>query len=144
MNFILDSKPKWLHEDFLNDEKFESRTNFPLWRCFIKGVTDKHVLLTFIPASVRDLTLLNSPIQQNQSITNQNLILPIFVYDCSSTMLINSFINSPNHVEKKLKDIVEDRTCKGIKGVGYQDDCLKDTDECLKKANGDQDKIEGL
>lgn len=112
-------------------ENFKESTN-PQWRCFIKGVSITHVILTFIPASLKDLKHLvnfdscnypNFNFNDNESertssrgsscsdvpvnATN-NLTFPIYVYDCPLSLLVDAYINGVESNNIQNRDIYED------------------------------------
>lgn len=85
------------------------------WRCFIKGISPTHIILTFVPASLQDLKALigfdtqlptqsddaagerTSSRESNYSdvpinVTN-TLPLPVYVFDCPLSQLVNAYIN---------------------------------------------------
>lgn len=103
-----------------------------MWRCFIKGVSSTHVMLTFIPANLRDLKTLNTNLlntssnketnnenldenstnsnDSNNQSNNASLILPIYIYDCPLAVTMNSFVNPNKNIHYTTKDIYEDYT----------------------------------
>ncbi|KAH0819001.1 hypothetical protein GEV33_003789 [Tenebrio molitor] len=116
------------------------------WRCFIKGISVTHVILTFIPSSLNDLKALvqndstNIPslsesresFERSSSrgsnfsdvpinVTN-SLTLPIYVYDCPLALLVSAYIHSPEE-SKITKDIYEDHRYKSTDFI--QDEYLK-------------------
>lgn len=110
----------------------------PQWRCFIKGVSTTHVILTFVPATLKDLKALNnvpsykqlSRTSRNDSDTdistdedeepiipkegtenlNESLTLPVYVYDCPIAVLMNSYVNPLRNIKTNIKDVYEDCT----------------------------------
>lgn len=107
------------------------------WRCFIKGVSVTHVILTFIASTLEDLkTLLHSETSNisymNESFddqdrspsresnysdvpintTNSVLCLPIYVFDCPLGRLVNAFINNSEEASPSNEDIYEDHRFK--------------------------------
>lgn len=86
------------------------------WRCYIKGISVTHVILTFVPASVHDLKALigwadeeliededgdrTSSRGSNVSDVPINictaLCLPVYVYDCPLKLLVNAYIENEN------------------------------------------------
>lgn len=100
------------------------------WRCFLKGISVTHVILTFIPASLKDTQnfILNinsdklspSISTSNISIASQSTgsdvpinskhsySLPIFVYDCPLATLVDACINSHDNSIVYSKDVFED------------------------------------
>lgn len=116
-----------------------------MWRCFIKGVSSTHVILTFIPASLKDVKILNAYIntastnsllndsseEENDSKSTKNdkpyknrsesLILPIYIYDCPLSVTMNSFINPNKNVCTHTKDIYEDY-CFNLRSGVYESD----------------------
>ncbi|KAL1492858.1 hypothetical protein ABEB36_011037 [Hypothenemus hampei] len=80
------------------------------WKCYVKGISITHIILTFVPASVKDLVTLTATTGLNEaaeddrvSSRNSNisdvpinapeiLCLPIYVYDCPLKLLVNSYV----------------------------------------------------
>lgn len=116
---------RYHHEDFL--------TYQPQWRCFIKGVSTTHVILTFVPASLKDIKALNNVKRQCPAVVHdeseseessneseepivpkddgqESLTLPVYVYDCPIAVLMNSYVNPLKNVKTNVKDIYEDCT----------------------------------
>lgn len=106
------------------------------WRCFIKGVSVTHVILTFVASSLDDLKTLLSSGSSDIPHTNENLddqdrspsresnysdvpinttsslCLPIYVFDCPLGRLVNAFVNNPEEVSTTNGDIYEDHRFK--------------------------------
>ncbi|KAJ3640250.1 hypothetical protein Zmor_003559 [Zophobas morio] len=121
------------------------------WRCFIKGISVTHVIVTFIPSTLTDLKALvhsdstnipslsesresferSSSRGSNYSdvpinVTN-SLTLPIYVYDCPLALLVSAYVHNPED-SKMTKDIYEDHRFKTTDFI--QDEYLKlKTDE---------------
>ncbi|KAF7281911.1 hypothetical protein GWI33_004033 [Rhynchophorus ferrugineus] len=113
------------------------------WKCYIKGVSKTHVILTFLPASVEDVKRLtgvyiniSSDLDEVEEraasrssnisdvpINNPNsLCLPVYVYNCPSKLLVNVFVNSDNDKRYAAEDIYEDHR------FVFQEDSLKPKD----------------
>ncbi|KAG5885699.1 hypothetical protein JTB14_002313 [Gonioctena quinquepunctata] len=131
-----------------SDEKTESQ-----WRCFIKGVSVTHVILTFVASTLDDLKALMTldhtnipslneseesmervssrgsnisdvPINASTSICLPNSIcLPIYVFDCPLGRLVNTYVNSYEKTQSSDEDIYEDHRFKGNSFV--QEECIK-------------------
>lgn len=119
---------------------------FCQWRCFIKGISITHVILTFIPATLSDLkslvhsdtTNIPSLSESRESVdrassrgsnfsdvpinVTNSLTLPVYVYDCPLALLVNAYIQNPEEA-KGAKDIYEDHRFKSTDFV--QDEYLK-------------------
>lgn len=99
------------------------------WRCFIKGISTTHVILTFIPASLQDLKNLTLFETQNymENLDNGDrtssrgsnysdvpinsanyLVLPIYVFDCPLSLLVDAYINDLDYLNNTSKDVYED------------------------------------
>nr|CAH7745694.1 unnamed protein product [Callosobruchus chinensis] len=119
------------------------------WRCFIKGVSETHVILTFIAASLDDLKnllavdhtnipSLNESVESSERassrgsdfsdvpITSANSVcLPIYVFDCPLRGLVNAYINSGEEVP--LSDVYEDHT---FKHGDLHEECIRLKQDC--------------
>ncbi|CAH1982611.1 unnamed protein product [Acanthoscelides obtectus] len=121
------------------------------WRCFIKGVSETHVILTFIAASIDDLKSLlavdvdhtNIPSLTESldsterassrcsnfsdvPITSTNSVcLPIYVFDCPLRGLVNAYINNQEDVPPA--DIYEDHM---FKHGDISEECIKLKEDC--------------
>lgn len=117
----------------------------PQWRCFIKGISITHVILTFIPASLKDLKHLvnfdscNYPhfnFNENESdqassrrsscsdvpINAANtLTFPVYVYDCPLSLLVDAYINGVETAEIQNRDVYEDHRYKSEQTVSNEE-----------------------
>lgn len=102
----------------------------PQWRCFIKGISVTHVILTFLPASLKDLKQLvnfdpsanfnfndaesERPSSRGSSCSDvpinaaNTLTLPVYVYDCPLSLLVDAYINGGESAEIQNRDAYED------------------------------------
>lgn len=121
--------------------------NSPQWRCFIKGISITHVILTFIPATLQNLKYLffgdgtytpslNDSSESTErassrgsnfsdvpiNVTN-SLTLPVYVFDCPLALLVDSYINNSNIAETTINDVYEDHRFKF--GTVIQEDSVK-------------------
>ncbi|CAH0562057.1 unnamed protein product [Brassicogethes aeneus] len=120
--------------------EFHSRSNFDVpvesqWRCFLKGISVTHVILTFIPSTLDDLKSLVC--HETRNIPNLNveveserassrtsnfsdvpinvqssLCLPIYVFDCPLAMLVKAYMNNADDKTPTNEDIYEDHRFK--------------------------------
>ncbi|XP_017776135.1 PREDICTED: protein SZT2-like [Nicrophorus vespilloides] len=72
------------------------------WRCYVKGVSEVHVILTMIPASIDDL----------KQIQDEDINLPIYVYNCPLAFLVDSHVNCLDTNKIFNKDVFEDHRFK--------------------------------
>lgn len=116
------------------------------WRCFAKGISVTHVILTFVPATIEDLKMLMKYEPDNSNISSSNehidrassqasnysevpinntnsLSLPIYVYDCPLALLVESFINNLESSAITSRDVYEDHRYKC--GLIVQEECIK-------------------
>lgn len=115
-----------------NFHKNTAECSSPQWRCFIKGISITHVILTFIPASLKDLKDLVNFDSCNYSNFNFNdneserassrgsscsdvpinaantLTFPVYVYDCPLSLLVDAYINGGESVDIQNRDVYED------------------------------------
>ncbi|CAG9759252.1 unnamed protein product [Ceutorhynchus assimilis] len=99
-------------------EKYNNSDFNYQWKCYIKGISVTHVILTFVPASFEDLKALicveteNIPSDLNESDertssresnisdvpmkTPNIMCLPVYVYDCPLRRLVNAYVESEN------------------------------------------------
>lgn len=127
-------------------QETEMRTA-PQWRCFIKGISVTHVILTFIASTLDDLKSLISSDHTNipslaESIdstegtssresnysdvpinTSNSICLPIYVFDCPLSMLVNAYINNSEDSTPVKEDIYEDHRFK-FNGFMHEE-CIK-------------------
>lgn len=105
------------------------------WRCFAKGISVTHVILTFVPATLEDLKNLMKYESDNTNITTSNenidrassqasnysevpinntnsLSLPIYVFDCPLQLLVESYINNLEESAIMTTDVYEDHRYK--------------------------------
>lgn len=111
-------------------------TIFPLWSCYVKGISVTHVILTFVPTTLRDLKMLstydtnsnssfivNSEGTERTPSQNSNysevpinvtssLMLPLYIYDCPLSSLVDSYIHNPGGTNNFTKDSYEDHRFK--------------------------------
>ncbi|XP_008200755.1 KICSTOR complex protein SZT2 isoform X3 [Tribolium castaneum] len=131
------------------------------WRCFIKGISITHVILTFIPSNLSDLkalvhsdsTNIPSLSESRESVdrtssrgsnfsdvpinVTNSLTLPIYVYDCPLALLVNAYVQNPEET-KGPRDVYEDHRFKSTDFI--QDEYLKlKTDECENKSDDNYD-----
>ncbi|XP_018578793.1 KICSTOR complex protein SZT2 isoform X1 [Anoplophora glabripennis] len=134
------------------------------WRCFIKGVSVTHVILTFVASTLDDLKSLTSLDHTNipslaESIdstertssresnysdvpinTSNSVCLPIYVFDCPLSMLVNAYINSAEDSTPVKEDVYEDHR---FKFNGFvQEDCVKLKSDETCDILGDKDELE--
>lgn len=116
---------------------FEKNPNSELnyrWKCYIKGISETHVILTFLPASVEDLRALtgidpvNCPsdineVEERASSSSSNisdvpinkpniLCLPVYVYDCPLRLLVNAYVENENGESIAFEDVYLDHRFK--------------------------------
>ncbi|XP_030748432.1 LOW QUALITY PROTEIN: KICSTOR complex protein SZT2-like [Sitophilus oryzae] len=111
------------------------------WKCYIKGVSLTHVIITFLPASIEDVKSLTgicsnkisdnieerassrtSNISDVPIYTPNSLCLPVYVYDCPIKLLINSFIDNERTRRPASDDFFEDH--RFVSGV--QEECFRE------------------
>lgn len=120
----------------------------PQWRCFVKGISVTHVILTFVPSTISDLKQLLTMKCDFNSCTNSghlvdeertpsresnysdvpinvsnNVFLPIYVFDCSLALIVNSFVQDNSAVSKY--DICEDHRFKPIEDDFEEEECIR-------------------
>ncbi|VEN57127.1 unnamed protein product, partial [Callosobruchus maculatus] len=119
------------------------------WRCFIKGVSETHVILTFIAASLDDLKnllavdhtnipSLNESIDSTERassrgsnfsdvpITSTNSVcLPVYVFDCPLRGLVNAYINNGEDIPPS--DAYEDHR---FKHGDLHEECIRLKEDC--------------
>lgn len=119
-----------------NFNKNTAEATNPQWRCFIKGISITHVILTFIPASSKDLKHLvnfdscnypnfnfndsesERPSSRGSScsdvpINAANLLtFPVYVYDCPLSLLVEAYINGGETNDVQNMDVYEDHRYK--------------------------------
>lgn len=66
---------------FTEAERANNMLMFPRWRCFIKGISVTHVIITLLPATESDVHLMTDP----EEIERQILTTPIFPHQTDST-----------------------------------------------------------
>ncbi|XP_076285950.1 KICSTOR complex protein SZT2 isoform X2 [Lasioglossum baleicum] len=110
---------------------------YPCWKCFIKGVSTTHVVITVLPSSEKDVRLFNSlSYVEDLSMSNnseqnyksrkfgedenfqdyeENLVIPVYIYDCSLALLIDTLTDKLQVSHNK--DIYQDHTFR----LGQQD-----------------------
>lgn len=123
------------------------------WRCFIKGISVTHVILTFIPASLNDLKHLvnfdycnypNFNYNDNESerapsrgsscsdvpINSGNtLIFPVYIYDCPLSLLVDAYINGGESIEALKRDVYEDHKYKSENPIQEEQLLIRSTDD---------------
>ncbi|KAK5639276.1 hypothetical protein RI129_011768 [Pyrocoelia pectoralis] len=106
------------------------------WKCYIKGISKMHVILTFIPATLCSLKKLvsiegtytpslndSSESTERASSRGSNvsdvpinsastLILPVYVFDCPLALLVESYINDVTQTFMVDRDVYEDHRFK--------------------------------
>ncbi|KAJ8966990.1 hypothetical protein NQ317_011191 [Molorchus minor] len=114
------------------------------WRCFIKGISVTHVILTFVPSTLNDLKSLTAIDHTNIPSLNESIdsterassresnysdvpinasnpvCLPIYVFDCPLAMLVNAYVNSSEESSPAKDDIYEDHRFK-LPNIIHQD-----------------------
>ncbi|XP_056646993.1 KICSTOR complex protein SZT2-like isoform X1 [Diorhabda sublineata] len=114
-----------------NDKKAVSQ-----WRCFIKGVSSTHIILTFVAATLNDLKALLCRDSTNITILNQNidrvdrpnscessyndvpinsssaLCLPVYVFDAPLVRLVNVYVDKHEECSSSIQDVYEDHRFK--------------------------------
>lgn len=137
--------------------KYDSNCSFKInnetvpqtqWRCFLKGISVTHVILTFVPSTLNDLKiLLSMKSDLNLNTTNVTLIseertpsresnysdvpinvannvyLPIYVFDCPLALIVNAFIQDNATINKY--DITEDHRFKPMEDDFEEEECIK-------------------
>ncbi|GJQ67112.1 hypothetical protein Trydic_g21981 [Trypoxylus dichotomus] len=128
------------------------------WRCFLKGVSVTHVILTFIPASLKDTQnfILNSSQKSSPSMSGSSTSiasqstssdvpinskhsysLPIFVYDCPLAALVDACINSHDNSIIYSRDIFEDHRFKNGSHIMEERISLKYEDDQHEKSESE-------
>ncbi|XP_043514984.1 KICSTOR complex protein SZT2-like isoform X3 [Frieseomelitta varia] len=163
--------------------------SYPRWKCFIKGISTTHVIITILPASEKDVVRLfastssaeeqstsnnsernsesvvfnvdsdTASIENNEtafydqciedSVTNadtqrgshdceESLVIPVYVYDCSLALLIDTLVDKLKISHNK--DIYQDHTFK----VGQQEckDFIELRSDCNSKPSTPEPKSE--
>ncbi|KAJ8923504.1 hypothetical protein NQ315_010082 [Exocentrus adspersus] len=134
------------------------------WRCFIKGVSVTHVILTFVAATLDDLKSLTAPDHTNIPSLTESLdsnertssrgsnysdvpfnilnstCLPIYVFDCPLSMLVNAYVNNSDDSTSIKEDVYEDHRFKLSEVVQEDFIKLKIDDTC--DITGDKDDLE--
>ncbi|CAH1153732.1 unnamed protein product [Phaedon cochleariae] len=125
-------------------QESEEKTD-PQWRCFIKGVSMTHVILTFVASTLDDLKALTNSDHTNipsvtesldgterassrgscfsDALANDSLCLPIYVFDCPLGRLVNVYVDSYEESSPSDEDVYEDHRFKSSGDV--QEDCIK-------------------
>lgn len=116
------------------------------WRCFAKGISVTHVILTFVPATLQDLKSLMKYEPENSNVNSSNenldrassqasnysevpinnthsLSLPMYVFDCPLALLVDSFITNSETYAVTSRDIYEDHRYKC--GLVLQEESIK-------------------
>ncbi|KAF5294731.1 hypothetical protein FQA39_LY00215 [Lamprigera yunnana] len=117
------------------------------WRCYIKGISVTHVVLTFVPSTLNTLKKLVcmggkytlSLIESSESTERassrgsnfsdvpinvvNSLILPLYVFDCPLALLVDAYVNNSNEDFKVNGDIYEDHRFKY--GFHTQEDSVR-------------------
>ena len=89
------------------------------WKCFLKVISTTHIIFTFVLMTLEDLLILmkdnifqkvdSTNDYQEQLLNVKNCLnLPIFVYDCPLTALVDSYVNMKNTRNKYTHDRYED------------------------------------
>ncbi|XP_048517774.1 KICSTOR complex protein SZT2 isoform X3 [Dendroctonus ponderosae] len=101
------------------------------WRCYIKGVSITHVILTFLPASIEDLRALTTGLDSTVTANDTNdedektssggsnvsdvpintpyaLCLPVYVYDSPLKLLVNAYVENENGHSSAPEDVYLD------------------------------------
>lgn len=121
--------------------------HLPQWRCFIKGISVTHVILTFIPTNLKSLKRLVIPegtttpsLNDSSESTERassresnfsdvpinatnSLVLPLYIYDCPLALLVSSYINNSDDADSSINDIYEDHRFKF--GSIIEEDCIR-------------------
>ncbi|XP_076659931.1 KICSTOR complex protein SZT2 isoform X2 [Halictus rubicundus] len=145
---------------FFQKEKhfyYNDQCCYPRWKCFIKGVSTTHVIITVLPSSEKDVRLFNSSpyaedfFMSNNSEQNnksgedgnfqyyeENLVIPVYIYDCSLALLIDTLTDKLQVSHKK--DIYQDHTFQ----LGQQDgkDFIELKFGCNSKPSSPESKSE--
>lgn len=125
-----------LNFSFAGYQKESDKKTSSQWRCFIKGVSVTHVILTFVASTLDDLKTLLYPGSSNIPFPNESFddqdrspsresnfsdvpinsinsfCLPIYVFDCPLGKLVNAFINNYEETAASNGDIYEDHRFK--------------------------------
>lgn len=101
------------------------------WKCYIKGVSITHVILTFLPASIEDLSALTTELDSTVTANDTNdedekassggsnvsdvpintpyaLCLPVYVYDSPLKLLVNAYVENENGNSSAPEDVYLD------------------------------------
>ncbi|XP_053983197.1 KICSTOR complex protein SZT2-like [Hylaeus volcanicus] len=96
---------------------------YPRWKCFVKGISTTHVIITVLPASEKDVRLFTLPMYAEEFYASNNseknytpesnesegsLIIPVYMYDCSLALLIDTLTDKLKMSHHK--DIYQDHT----------------------------------
>ncbi|XP_031836676.1 KICSTOR complex protein SZT2 isoform X3 [Nomia melanderi] len=137
---------------------YREQYSYPRWKCFIKGISTTHVVITVLPASEKDVRLFNSPTyaedspMSNNSEKNhkssgkdedfqsfeENLVIPVYIYDCSLASLIDTLTDKLKISHNK--DIYQDHTFR----IGQQEekDFVELKSGCNSKPSSPESKSE--
>lgn len=120
----------------IDEELYQRKSHEPLWRCFLKGISVTHVILTFIPSTLPDLKSLvcnetkhipnlNDSLENNERTSSRtsnfsdvpinfqnSLCLPVYVFDCPLAMLVKAYMNNTDETTPTNDDIYEDHRFK--------------------------------
>ncbi|XP_050313415.1 KICSTOR complex protein SZT2-like [Anthonomus grandis grandis] len=122
------------------------------WKCYVKGVSITHVILTFLPASVEDLKALvgvessnldesderaasrGSNISDVPINTPNMLCLPLYVFDCPLKRLVSAYVDKENNSSYFLEDVYLDHRFKYTDSIVETKEKLRgsDTESCLE------------
>ncbi|KAF5284426.1 hypothetical protein FQR65_LT13560 [Abscondita terminalis] len=129
------------------------------WRCYIKGISVTHVILTFVPATLDSLKKLvcadgtctpglndSSESTERASSRGSNfsdvpinvtssLVLPLYVFDCPLALLVDSYVNNSNEEIIVEGDVYEDHRFKNGFHVHEDSIRLKNDDSPDTKAD---------
>ncbi|XP_066247487.1 KICSTOR complex protein SZT2-like [Euwallacea similis] len=145
---------KAVHSCPISERSSNSEHNFR-WKCYIKGVSVTHVILTFLPASVDDLRVLTGLDPENAHVETEErassrasnvsdvpintphvLTLPIYVYDCPLKLLVNAYVEKEHDESSTPEDLYVDNRFKYAQCItGEIQEKLKgsDTESCSEE-----------
>ncbi|KAK4871539.1 hypothetical protein RN001_015663 [Aquatica leii] len=133
------------------------------WRCYIKGISVTHVILTFVPATLSSLKnlvcadgtctpSLNDSSESTERASSRgsnfsdvpinvsnSLVLPLYVFDCPLALLVEAYVNNTNEEIIVAGDIYEDHRFKNGFHVHEDSIRLKSDDSPDAKADDGED-----
>uniref|UniRef100_A0A1Y1NFY9 Protein SZT2 n=1 Tax=Photinus pyralis TaxID=7054 RepID=A0A1Y1NFY9_PHOPY len=127
---------KFSHVCPITNKAFNTSDLMLQWKCYIKGISKMHVILTFVPATLCSLKKLvsiegtytpslndSSESTERASSRGSNvsdvpinasstLVLPVYVFDCPLALLVESYINDVTNTVMVDRDVYEDHRFK--------------------------------